>query len=164
MANRRRDLRKEAHGRRHIDEQARWGVSIRQYCRIHGLSEPSFHAWKRELKRRSHENDSVGTHNTLVPVTVIPDDHEVVKRSPTQAYTTPPEASTLASTTPATEAAHTGRPLLEVQVDRVVIRLREDVSEDVLGRVIAAAARVCRTQEDDGCGGLLHTAEGGSSC
>jgi hypothetical protein len=104
MANRRRDLRKEAHWRRHIDEQARCGVvSIRQHCRIHGLSEPSFHAWKRELQRRRHESDSAGAHGTLVPVTLIPDDQEVERRSPTQtdttqAYTTPPEASTLAST------------------------------------------------------------------
>jgi transposase-like protein len=47
-----RDARKERFWRDAIRQQERSGQSIRQYCRHHHLSEPSFYAWRRELKRR----------------------------------------------------------------------------------------------------------------
>ena len=53
MGNRtRRDNGKEGHWRRQIAGQATGDWTIRRYCREHGLSEASFHWWKRELARR----------------------------------------------------------------------------------------------------------------
>ena len=169
MANRRRDLTKEALWRRHIEQQARGGMSIRRYCRMHGLSEPSFHAWKRELQRRASENQSARTQVTLVPVTVVPDEPEVSRRAqsrrdPVQQsgrvsrVTAVPERSTLSE-----EAINAGRAVLQVQVADVVILLREDVPPEVLGRVVEVAVRVGRPQRDD-CRNTLRCADGDGSC
>lgn len=48
----RRDAQKERFWRGAIRQQQRSGQSVRQYCRDQGVSEPSFYAWRRELKRR----------------------------------------------------------------------------------------------------------------
>jgi transposase-like protein len=48
----RRDGAKERFWRRVVGRQGRSGRSVRDYCRQHGLSEPSFYAWRRELRRR----------------------------------------------------------------------------------------------------------------
>jgi hypothetical protein len=47
-----RSPEKEAYWRCHLESQFSSGVSIRAYCRQHGLSEPSFHFWRREIKKR----------------------------------------------------------------------------------------------------------------
>jgi transposase-like protein len=47
-----RDASKERFWRAAIGQQRRSGQSIRAYCREHDLSEPSFYAWRGELKRR----------------------------------------------------------------------------------------------------------------
>jgi len=47
-----RDVGKERFWRKSIDQQQRSGLSIREFCRQHGLTEPSFYAWRGELKRR----------------------------------------------------------------------------------------------------------------
>jgi transposase-like protein len=51
----RRNAAKERFWRRHIARQARSGISVRAYCEQHGVSEPSFYAWRRELARREGE-------------------------------------------------------------------------------------------------------------
>jgi len=56
MARRtRRDRKKERTWRRHVRDQRRSGMSVRVYCREHGLSESGFYWWKRELARRDAE-------------------------------------------------------------------------------------------------------------
>jgi hypothetical protein len=35
-----------------VGQQRRGGQSVREFCREHALSEPSFYAWRRELERR----------------------------------------------------------------------------------------------------------------
>ena len=57
MANRCRSSEKEAYWRWHVEIQAAGSLSIRGYRRKHGLSEPSFHAWRRELKKRDAEQN-----------------------------------------------------------------------------------------------------------
>jgi transposase-like protein len=47
-----RNAQKERFWRRAIRQQLRSGQSVREYCRDHEVSEPSFYAWRRELKRR----------------------------------------------------------------------------------------------------------------
>jgi hypothetical protein len=51
----RRDVGKERFWRRVVREQAKSGLTIRDYCSREGLSEPSFYAWRRELDRRREQ-------------------------------------------------------------------------------------------------------------
>ena len=58
--------------------QRQSGVTVREFCRVHGLKESAFHYWKRELKRREGgRQSSVGRGKrarqaapALVPVTL----------------------------------------------------------------------------------------------
>ena len=63
-----RDRRKEQQWRRWIREWRESGLSVRAYCDAHGLAEPSFYAWRRELERRREEVSA------FVPVQVIRDE------------------------------------------------------------------------------------------
>ncbi len=47
-----RNLEKEQYWRQVVKGHAGSGLSIRQYCRDRGVSQPSFFAWRRELIRR----------------------------------------------------------------------------------------------------------------
>jgi transposase len=58
MANRMRSEVKERQWRRHVSSWQGSGVTIRQYCLQHHLSEPSFYAWRRELARRDEAADA----------------------------------------------------------------------------------------------------------
>ncbi len=51
----RRNEAKELFWRGAVAGQAARGVSIRDYCREHGLSESNFYAWRRELALRDTE-------------------------------------------------------------------------------------------------------------
>ena len=50
-----RDLEKESAWRRMVGEQAGSGLSVRAWCRAHGVKESGFYAWRRELARRDAE-------------------------------------------------------------------------------------------------------------
>ncbi len=50
-----RDREKEGFWRGAIGRQRVSGRSVREFCRIEGLSEPSFYSWRRELSRRADE-------------------------------------------------------------------------------------------------------------
>jgi transposase-like protein len=47
-----RDPRKERFWRRTLEQWRRSGLTIRDFCRCHGLSEPTFYAWRRTLDGR----------------------------------------------------------------------------------------------------------------
>ena len=47
-----RDARKEQQWRQWIEQWRRSRLSVRAFCARHGLSQPSFYAWRRELQRR----------------------------------------------------------------------------------------------------------------
>ena len=51
-----RDAAKERFWRKAVRQQQRSGQSIRDYCRANRISEPSFYAWRRELKRRGGQS------------------------------------------------------------------------------------------------------------
>ena len=44
------------------------GQSVREYCRIRGVTEPNFYAWRRSLAEREHQRAK-----SLVPVRVVAD-------------------------------------------------------------------------------------------
>ncbi len=46
-----RDLVKEGAWRRRVDGQAGSGRTVRAWCRRHGVTEASYHWWRRELAR-----------------------------------------------------------------------------------------------------------------
>lgn len=50
-----RDLALEQTWRKRLGRQVESGLSIGAFCREHGLSEASFHFWKRELRVRDAE-------------------------------------------------------------------------------------------------------------
>jgi len=53
-----RDAEKERFWRRAVRRQRQSGQSIRDYCRENALREPSFYAWRRELRRRGNPSAS----------------------------------------------------------------------------------------------------------
>jgi transposase len=67
MAKRVRDGGKEQYWRQVL---ARWrssGLSVRAYCELHRISQPSFYWWRREVSRRD------STRPRFLPVRVVPD-------------------------------------------------------------------------------------------
>jgi transposase len=62
-----RDPRKEQFWRRMLRQWQRSGLSVRAFCQQHGLSQPSFYAWRRTLADRDAQAV------TFVPVEVLPE-------------------------------------------------------------------------------------------
>lgn len=72
MARWKRSVRKEEVWRLLVEEQGRCGLSIRAFCRQKAISEPSFYAWRRELRKRDAQRTAGGgSHGRLIPVEVI---------------------------------------------------------------------------------------------
>jgi hypothetical protein len=63
-----RNARKEQQWRRWIESWRASGLSVRDFCARHGLAQPSFYAWRRELQRREAEQPA------FVPVGVVGED------------------------------------------------------------------------------------------
>jgi hypothetical protein len=87
----RRDPVKEKHWRRLLRQWQRSGLTGRDFCAVHRLSEPSFYAWRREIARRDQQPPSVATpataadaptplfqELTLAPLAPLPSAIEVV--------------------------------------------------------------------------------------
>lgn len=79
MAKRAKDLEKEEYWRLVVEEFEKSGLTVRQFCRREKLREPSFYAWRRELRRRDGDQRADG----IAPV--APALVEVMTRSPTPA-------------------------------------------------------------------------------
>ena len=62
----RRSEGKEQFWRRVVNGHSKSQQSVREWCNRHGISEPSFYAWRRELAKR----DAVPSEPALVPVTI----------------------------------------------------------------------------------------------
>jgi transposase-like protein len=56
---RRISTEREQFWRRHIDRQPASQLSIRAYCRRHGLKEHSFHTWRRTIAERDRQGKPV---------------------------------------------------------------------------------------------------------
>jgi transposase-like protein len=48
--------------RRHLRRQAQSGLSIRGYCRRHGLADASFHHWRRTIRQRDGQSRTGPSH------------------------------------------------------------------------------------------------------
>jgi transposase-like protein len=63
-----RDESKERRWRWLIEEWRDSGTTVRAFCEQHGVSEPSFYAWRRKLAQRDAQAP------TFVPVRVVADE------------------------------------------------------------------------------------------
>jgi hypothetical protein len=63
----RRSAELEKLWQQHLDRFQTLGVSVRQYCREHGISEASFYSWRRELELRHQERELQATPSTRLP-------------------------------------------------------------------------------------------------
>jgi hypothetical protein len=43
-----------------VEQQRQGGLTVREFCRERGISEPSFYAWRKELQRRDDAQQSAG--------------------------------------------------------------------------------------------------------
>ncbi len=68
----RRSAEKEAFWRMVLDEQRASGLSVRAFCRNESLSEASFYAWRKELRKRDGiVFESSSEPPALVPVSIV---------------------------------------------------------------------------------------------
>ena len=152
MAKRFQSADKDSYWRWHVDMQAAGGVSVRAYCGRHGLSEPTFYAWRRKIRERDSGHD-------LLPVSRL---QNLSPRSATRAAIQSEETDSGGAPLKANgrlsararvglpqpfagtglvalDIIETANPILEIEgPGGVVICLREDASAEVLQRVIAA--------------------------
>jgi len=78
------DEKKELYWRRHIEDWKNSGLSKRQYCIKHNLSQSSFSTWVREIALRDKEQGAFvagsltepvkSKANPFVPLRIVPDD------------------------------------------------------------------------------------------
>ena len=61
-----RSAGKERVWRRIVEGHSKSGASVRAWCDQHGVSEPSFYAWRRELAKR----DAAHNQSAMLPVTI----------------------------------------------------------------------------------------------
>jgi hypothetical protein len=116
-----RNAEKEASWRVHLKRQSSSGESIRGYCLGRGLSEASFHFWRREIANRDREaRSSQAMKNAgLVAVQIVGE---------------PSEASTKRHTL---EIECPGGP---------VVRLREDVAVEIFQQVLSICQQTCQVK------------------
>ncbi len=55
MVIKRRDVAKERLWREVLRRQAQSGLSVAEFCRREGMSQPSFYAWRRTISRRDRQ-------------------------------------------------------------------------------------------------------------
>ncbi len=77
MARGQRDPALERQWRERVAQWQASGLSVRAFCVQHGLIEPTFHFWKRELRTRdatapAKSSPGKKSRPTFVPLTVLP--------------------------------------------------------------------------------------------
>lgn len=80
-----RDLERERAWRAAVDRQRQSGLSVRGFCQRELVSEASFYAWRRELRRRDRESASGQPLNRESRVGPTASRSSVAKRTPTPA-------------------------------------------------------------------------------
>ena len=152
MANRFQNAEKESYWRWHVDMHATSSLSIRAYCGKHGLSEASLYTWRRKIQIRDSGHEcSHGSLQQSQPHRSLAQSKnrsaEAVHQKTLRAKNKRLPARSKVDLLPpsigagliALDIIDTKSPTLEIEGPAgVVIRLREDVSAEVLQRVIAA--------------------------
>ena len=122
MANRMRSEGKERLWREQVTLWQRSGLTIREYCLQHQLSEPNFYAWRRELARRD-EADGI------------------------PAQTVPRAKPSSVTWLPVTVDPRT-LPVVEVQLPTgAILRVPDGVESTTLERILTALHQVSSVQE-----------------
>ena len=152
MAKRFQSAEKDSYWRWHVDMQAAGGLSVRAYCGQHGLSEPTFYAWRRKIQDwdSGHDRLPVSRRKKIPPGSAagpaIRSEETGGREAPLSAIERSPARSKGRSLQTFADAGlialdiiDAANATLEIETPGgVVIRLREDVSVEVLQRVIAA--------------------------
>lgn len=73
MARTTLDLGREPHWRLVISRWRRSGLSVREFCRSEGVSEPSFYVWRRKLEAPKAETSRGSDGPAFLPVQVVAD-------------------------------------------------------------------------------------------
>jgi transposase-like protein len=77
MVKNKRSAEKEAFWRKVLQQYQKSGLSIREFCRRKGITEPSLYAWRKEIRKRDAERDVTNEHvhargrQTLIPVEIV---------------------------------------------------------------------------------------------
>lgn len=121
MAGAGRSLEKEAFWRLVLEEHQASGLLVRAFCQQESLSEPSFYAWRKKLRKRDQKAD-VAQEPRLLPVQVVEGDPRASK--PSSRTSEKPWRTTLEVVTP---CGHT-------------LRLERDVDPQRLGQLLSAIA------------------------
>jgi transposase-like protein len=74
MAKQQRDSGRERFWRQTLRQWRRGKLNVRDFCSQHGLSEPSFYSWRRELARRDQEAATHKARGAFVPVAIQVED------------------------------------------------------------------------------------------
>jgi hypothetical protein len=123
----RRDPAKERYWRRMLLQWQRSGQTGRDFCAAHGLREPSFYAWRREIARRDQE----GTAPTKRPTRSVVPNPSVHAPLPTFVKLTV-DAGAVAPPTLEVVVAHGRRvriaPGFDAEVLRQLLRVLEEPS------------------------------------
>jgi hypothetical protein len=120
-----RSLEKDQFWRGHLDGQSTSGVSMRAYCRLNGLLDSSFRFWKRKIAER--DGEAIGSPRRsqgsgLIAVEIMGE------------VSPPPRVSSTI------EIECPGGP---------VVRVREDVSAEILQRVMRTCQQILREEIED---------------
>jgi len=148
MSNGVRRAEKETCWRVHVGWQSSSGVSVRAYCLEHEISEPSFHWWRREIRRRDAEREC----RRRLPLAVVDQRNRstetgdggglIQNRSVdvgSASFRHSNVAGLVALDIVCDATPPIVSPILEIgDPSGIVVRLREDVSAEVLQRVIVA--------------------------
>ena len=150
---------KEAFWRFHSERQTAVSASIKSYCREHGLAESSFYAWRKKIENRDAVQDQPSRRLPQGSHTARSSGGNRIRTTRSCAPVVPCSvASTVTSRCERHRSERIGLVALEIVGEEspqsavtttsstleiacpggVVIRLREDVSFDILQRVIEA--------------------------
>lgn len=114
MANQQRDPKKEATWRKHLRLWKRSKLSVREFCQLHQIPEPSFYYWRKRLEAQGSLPASPDSDDTTSPT----------GPEPTQALFVPVRLST------------SSEPVLVVLADGTQLHVPADFDAHALRRLL----------------------------
>ena len=127
MSKREQRVEKEQYWRLVLDEFGASGLTVREFCKREGLREPSFYAWRKEIRRR--DGDMTGD----VPNGVERKrQSDGVKKASRKAPSAPSLIEVVTRSTPVTQAIEIETPT------GFIIRLGEQVDRELMTSVLSS--------------------------